>query len=43
MSRPKLLRRAGLQGRLQASTDGFLGVVIDIGWGVFGALLTAFV
>ncbi len=34
------LRRAGLQGRLQASTDGLLGVGIDIGWGVAGALLT---
>jgi ABC-2 type transport system permease protein len=43
LSRPRLLRRAGLQGRLQASTDGVLGVIIDIGWGLFGGLLTAFI
>jgi hypothetical protein len=40
ISRPKQLRRAGLQGRLPASTDGLLGVMIDIGWGTVGALLT---
>jgi len=40
VSRPKQLRRAGLQGRLQASTDGLLGVIVDIGWGIFGAVLT---
>jgi hypothetical protein len=43
LSRPKQLRRAGLQGRLQPSTDGLLGVIIDIGWGVFGAVLTILV
>jgi ABC-2 type transport system permease protein len=40
IARPKQLRRAGLQGRLPASTDGLLGVMIDIGWGTVGALLT---
>jgi len=40
ISRPKQLRRAGLQGRLPASTDGLLGVMIDMGWGTVGALLT---
>jgi hypothetical protein len=40
LSRPKQLRRAGMQGRLQPSTDGILGVIIDIGWGIFGAVLT---
>jgi ABC-2 type transport system permease protein len=42
VSRPKQLRRAGMQGRLQPSTDGLLGVMIDIGWGVLGAVLTLF-
>jgi ABC-2 type transport system permease protein len=43
VSRPKQLRRGGMQGRLQPSTDGLLGVIIDIGWGIVGALLTIFV
>jgi ABC-2 type transport system permease protein len=37
LHRPKLLRRAGLKGRLRADTDGLLGAMIDIGWGMFGA------
>jgi ABC-2 type transport system permease protein len=43
VSRPKQLRRAGMQGRLQPSTDGLLGAIIDIGWGFCGALLTFFI
>jgi len=40
VKRPAQLRRPGLSGRLPASTDGLLGVMIDIGWGLFGAALT---
>jgi ABC-2 type transport system permease protein len=40
ISRPKALRKVGLQGRLAVSSDGLLGVMIDIAWGVCGALLT---
>ena len=43
INRPSQWWRPGLQGRLQASTDGLLGVVIDVGWGIAGALLTFFV
>jgi ABC-2 type transport system permease protein len=43
IGRPRQLRRGGLRGRLPASTDGLLGVMIDIGWGTFGAVLTLFV
>lgn len=41
--RPQKLWRPGLQGRLHGSTDGLLGVAIDVGWGLFGALLTVFI
>jgi ABC-2 type transport system permease protein len=40
IGRPRALRRVGLQGRLNVSSDGLLGVMIDIAWGVCGALLT---
>lgn len=40
MTRPQPLRRAGMHGRLQATTDGLLGAAIDIGWGTAGAVLT---
>ncbi len=43
IARPRHLWRKGLQGRLRVSTDGVLGVAIDIGWGVAGALLFRFV
>ena len=41
--RPKALRKAGLQGRMPLNGDGLLGVMIDIGWGLGGAVLTIFV
>ncbi len=40
LGRPRALRRAGLQGRMPMNSDGLLGVIIDIGWGVCGAVLT---
>lgn len=40
ISRPRDLWRTGLQGRMQASTDGMLGVLIDVSWGLVGAALT---
>lgn len=39
-TRPSALRRAGLSGRMPASSDGLLGVMIDIAWGIGGLLLT---
>jgi hypothetical protein len=30
-----------MQGRMPASADGMLGVMIDIGWGFAGAILSA--
>jgi ABC-2 type transport system permease protein len=42
MRRPVTLRRPGLQGRMPASADGLLGVMIDIAWGIGGAMLCAF-
>jgi len=41
IARPRSMRRDGLHGRLRASTDGLLGAAVDIGWGAFGAVLTA--
>jgi ABC-2 type transport system permease protein len=40
LSRPVTTRRGGMEGRMRATTDGLLGVMIDIGWGIAGALLT---
>ena len=40
IDRPKALRKTGLQGRLPMNSDGLLGVMIDIGWGICGAVLT---
>jgi hypothetical protein len=34
-----VLRRPGMQGRVKASADGLLGVLIDIAWGILGAVL----
>lgn len=42
MARPKQLRRGGMKGRMPASADGLLGVMIDIAWGITGAVLTLF-
>ncbi len=42
-ARPKALRKPGLQGRVPLNGDGLLGVMIDIGWGLSGAVLTIFV
>jgi len=42
-ARPKALRKPGLQGRMPLNGDGLLGVMIDIGWGLGGAVLTIFV
>jgi ABC-2 type transport system permease protein len=39
--RPATLRRPGMQGRMPASADGLLGVIIDVGWGYIGLLLCA--
>lgn len=39
-SRPVVLRKQGLQGRMPANTDGLLGVMIDIAWGIFGGILS---
>jgi len=43
LSRPVQTRRGGLQGRMPATADGLLGVMIDIGWGIVGAILTIFI
>jgi hypothetical protein len=40
IDRPKAFRKVGLQGRLPMNSDGLLGVIIDIGWGICGAVLT---
>ena len=38
--RPAALRRPGLQGRMPATADGLMGVMVDIFWGVTGAILS---
>jgi ABC-2 type transport system permease protein len=40
IGRPKALRRQGMQARLNLAGDGLLGVMIDIAWGLCGAVLT---
>lgn len=42
LNRPQSLRRAGLAGRMTLNGDGLLGVILDIAWGVAGAVLTIF-
>jgi hypothetical protein len=37
--RPAVLRRTGMQGRVRGNADGLLGVMIDILWGVGGAVV----
>jgi hypothetical protein len=32
-----------LAGRLSFTTDGLLGAMIDIGWGIGGAVLSLFI
>jgi ABC-2 type transport system permease protein len=39
----KTLKKRGMSGRLSLTTDGLLGVMIDIAWGVVGAGLSLFV
>jgi ABC-2 type transport system permease protein len=36
----RVLKKQGLRGRLSMTSDGLLGVMIDVGWGVFGAVLS---
>ena len=43
LSRPVQTRRGGLQGRMPATADGLLGVMIDLAWGIAGAVLTIFI
>lgn len=43
VSHPARPRRSAMQQRLQPSTDGLLGIMIDIGWGVAGAVLTVLI
>ncbi len=43
ISRPRKLRRGGLEGRMPGHADVLLGVMTDIGWGFVGALLSFFV
>ena len=43
IGQPPQARPRALRQRLQASTDGLLGAMLDIGWGVCGALLTVVV
>jgi hypothetical protein len=39
----KALKKAGMKGRLSMNSDGLLGVIIDIGWGIGGAVLSLFI
>ncbi len=39
MSRPRVLRRAGLQGRIPEHAGGIVGGMIDIAWGICGAAI----
>lgn len=39
----KVLRKAGMRGRLTMTSDGLLGVMIDLGWGIAGGVLSVFV
>jgi ABC-2 type transport system permease protein len=39
----KTLKKKGLAGRLSFTTDGLLGAMIDIGWGIGGAVLSLFI
>ncbi len=39
----KVLRKAGMRGRLSMTSDGLLGVMIDLGWGIAGAGLSALI
>jgi ABC-2 type transport system permease protein len=39
----KTLRKRGMSGRLSLTTDGLLGVMIDLAWGLLGAGLSLFV
>ena len=36
----KVLKKAGMRGRLTMTSDGLLGVMIDLGWGIGGAVLS---
>ena len=39
----KVLKKPGMRGRLSMTSDGLLGVMIDLGWGIAGGALSAFV
>jgi hypothetical protein len=39
----KVLKKGGMKGRLSMNSDGLLGVIIDIGWGIGGAVLSLFI
>jgi ABC-2 type transport system permease protein len=39
----KTLKKAGMRGRLSFTSDGLLGAMMDIGWGVGGAVLCLFI
>jgi ABC-2 type transport system permease protein len=39
----RVLKKAGMRGRMSMTTDGLLGVMIDIGWGIGGAALSLFI
>jgi ABC-2 type transport system permease protein len=39
----KVLKKGGMKGRLSMTSDGLLGVIIDIGWGICGAVLSLFI
>jgi hypothetical protein len=36
----RVLKKAGMKGRLSMTTDGLLGAMIDIGWGLSGAIIS---
>ncbi len=39
----KTLKKAGMRGRLSLTSDGLLGAMMDIGWGIGGAALSLFI
>jgi ABC-2 type transport system permease protein len=36
----KVMKKRGMRGRLSMTSDGLLGVIIDIAWGIAGAVLS---
>ena len=39
----KVLKKSGMRGRLTMTSDGLLGVMIDLGWGIAGGILAALI